>query len=85
MTVEKLPTAGLPFRLITPAEHYAQPKPTDLMVWALCPYLRGLERCKGCPDWEASDDPKAEKMKRGCRGLAEEACRIVLAAKAKGR
>lgn len=54
---------------------------TDLMAWEVCPYLRDLEACNGCPEYETeSFDGETFTSKRGCRGLAEEACRIVLAA-----
>lgn len=58
---------------------WSMPEPTDLMVWSVCPYLRSAgERCLGCPPWEDFD---GDQCKRGCRMLAEEACRTVLAAR----
>ena len=78
-----LPTRGIPDP-IHPREMHDQPEPTDLMVWALCPYMdsRNLQRCMGCPKWE--DWGSRGKATRGCRALAEEACKIVLAAQARG-
>ena len=71
-----IPSRGVSAQ-VQPREIYAQLEPTDRQVWALCPYLRKLERCMGCPDWE-EDGPRG-KVKRGCRALAEEACRVVVA------
>lgn len=72
-------------RLIAAKEMYAAPEPTDLMAWSICHYLLrdypdGV--CNRCPQWE--EDLDYGKMKRGCRLRAEEVCRTVLAAKAKG-
>lgn len=58
-------------------EIWAAPKPTDFMVWEVCPYLRNLEPCQGCAEWE--EDERFGTVKVGCRALAEEACRVVLA------
>lgn len=57
---------------------------TDLMVHEVCTYLRNLEPCQECPAWE-EQNCVGEKFtfKRGCRTLAEEACRVVLAARKK--
>lgn len=79
--VTKLPTAALPYHTIPVAEMYAQPEPADRAVWAVCPYLRRLERCRGCPRWEAM--PPHGTGKRGCRGLAEEAVRYAMAGMAR--
>lgn len=79
MSIIDLPTKGIPFDLVTLREIWTAPEPTDRQVWAVCPYLRNLERCSGCPSVEV--DPHHGEVKRGCRGLAEEACRIVMAAK----
>ena len=79
--ITQLPTAGIPHQ-ITAREIWAQPEPTDLMVWSVCVYVRWPkeDRCKGCLAW---DDREGEKLKSGCRAWAEEACRVVLAAKAR--
>lgn len=66
---------------LAPSEVYAIPKPTDLMVWELCPYLRNNQHCHRCPESEIEDD---EWVVRGCRVLATEACRVVLAAQKRG-
>lgn len=56
---------------------------TELMAWEVCPYLRNLEACEGCPEYETETvDGEQFTSKRGCRALAEEACRVMLAAKA---
>jgi hypothetical protein len=70
-----------PKRLLSGKEIWAAPEPTDLMTWAVCPYLRDYEDCQRCPKWE--NDEHYGEVKRGCRISAEEACRIVQAAKAK--
>lgn len=58
---------------------------TDLMAWEVCPYLRNLAPCQGCPEWQTEEfDGETFTSKIGCRALAEEACRVVLAAKARG-
>lgn len=70
-------------RIVSGKEIWAAPEPTDLMAWAVCPYLLRdypLGECKRCPEWER--DKKYGKVKRGCRMTAEEACRVVLAAQA---
>ncbi len=79
-----IPTKGIPEQ-VTPREIYAIPEPTDRQVWGVCPYLKNLEKCKGCPPWERNDDPawETDKFKRGCRALAEEACRVVMVAQDK--
>lgn len=61
-------------------EIWAQPEPSDAMVWAICPYItrRNLELCNRCPKWEW--DARGESdVQRGCYGMAAEACRIVFA------
>jgi hypothetical protein len=68
-------------RIVSPKEVWAAPAPTDLMAWAVCPYLRDLQECQSCPEWD--EDKDYGKCKRGCRALAEEACRVVHAAKLK--
>jgi hypothetical protein len=76
--VTKLPTRGIPSQ-VSAKEIWKASEPNDRQVWGVCPYLRDLERCMGCPAWE--DDADGEQVKRLCRGLAEEVCRIVEAAK----
>ena len=46
----------------------------DKLIWAICPYLRDLEPCRGCPEWE--NDPDHGLFMRGCRGLAREVLNI---------
>ena len=72
-----IPTKGIP-ETVTPREIYSAPEPNDRQVWGVCPYLRNLERCAGCPAWEY-DGRIEQDVKRGCRALAEEACRVVMA------
>jgi len=65
-------------------------KPTilDKACWAACPYIDQwigkakpkLKTCKRCPQWEPADDGFAEKMKRACRGIAEQVVEPVLKA-----
>lgn len=52
----------------------AAPEPNDAQVWGLCRYLRN--DCKGCPKWHTE---RGEQYKHGCRALAEEAARGVMA------
>lgn len=82
--VINIPTKGIPDQ-ISPREIWSAPEPSDRQVWGVCPYLRTLDKCAGCPSWERNDDPKwkSAKFKRGCRALAEEACRVVWAAQNK--
>lgn len=69
--------------LLTPRQIWTQDKPTDRMAWAVCPYnhlhLPEFE-CQRCPDAEFILDHD-EPSTRFCRSLAEETCRVVLAAK----
>lgn len=67
--------------LLTPAEIHAIPDPSDAMVWELCPYLRPGLSCAACPSTEHDED--YGEVKRGCRGMAEEACKVVVAMQAK--
>ena len=46
----------------------------DAIVHAICPYLRNLEDCKGCPEW--LDDERHGQVQRGCYALAEEVMNI---------
>lgn len=64
---------------VTPREIWNAPEPSDRQVWAVCPYVRDLKDCEHCPAW-THDEYLGEKVKRGCRALAEEACRAMLAA-----
>lgn len=80
--VTKLPTRGVSPQ-VTARQIWDAPQPTDKQVWAVCPYLRDHERCKGCPEWEETlVGGEVAQTKRMCRALAEEVCRIVEAAKA---
>ena len=65
-------------KLVTGKEIYSTPKPTDRQVWSVCPYLRNLEPCKRCPSSEY-DENYGDDIIRGCRALATEACRVVMA------
>lgn len=82
MSVTKIPTAAVPHQ-VSAEEMWKAPKPTDRQVWGVCPYIRGTHtvfpKCAGCPEWEEDED--YGKVKRGCRMLAEEACRVVMAAR----
>src|SRR3990167_10975261 len=73
-----LPTKGLPFHSVTPAERGASPEPSAFMVHALCPYLRNIERCMG-GGAGGEDLAHYGKGTRGCYVMAAEACRIVMA------
>lgn len=69
-----------------------KPTPLDKAAWAVCPYLLHIDRvrldmpksrlcdckCDKCPEWEHFKDHG--KMKRACRGMAEEAVKPVLKA-----
>lgn len=50
------------------------PADQDKLVWAICPYLRNMKDCRGCPEWE--DDPDHGPVKRMCRGIAQEVVNI---------
>lgn len=67
--------------IVSNKEIWAAPNPKHPMVWAVCPYLRNINTCRRCPEWEK--DKNYGKVKRGCRAMAEEACRVVHAAKVK--
>ena len=56
----------------------------DETVWAVCPYMdgHGLADCERCPEWE--EEPGHGRVKRGCRMMAEEVCRIACAAPQNG-
>lgn len=92
MGVVALPVKYRRPRVIKGREIWASPEPSDLMVWEVCPYIarhNGLEEgCQGCPEWEEAgepclvegcEDPDHGKIKRGCRAMAEEACRVMMA------
>lgn len=67
-------------RLVSADEVWASPKPSDLMTWAVCDYTtnhRDTGRCSHCP--ASFEDPSHGTMTKGCRMLAEEACRVVMA------
>ncbi len=66
-------------RVITAREIWSSPQPSDLMAWEVCHYIHERDgfTCQGCPAW--LDDPHHGKVKLGCRMLAEEACRVVMA------
>lgn len=81
MPVTKFPKPYSRPRELSGREIWDAGTPTDLMAWEVCPYLRNQESCQACPALE-TDEHYAE-FKRGCRMLAEEACRVVLAASAR--
>lgn len=59
-------------------EIWASPKPSDLMTWEVCRYIRRESMsCRGCPEW--TEDPHYGPVKAGCRMWAEEACRVMMA------
>ena len=84
MSVEKFPQRFRHPAIVKAAEMYAQPQPSDEMVWAICPHLRSSSddnRCSHCPKYE--DDPAYGKTQRMCYGLAREVCMIVFAMQAR--
>lgn len=80
MSVERLQVKYRRPRQITGREMWASPEPSDLMVWEVCPYIEGHngleDGCEECPEWEDLD---GEQVKRVCRAMAEEACRVMMA------
>ena len=82
MNVTKLPTKFRHPRIISAQEHWQMPEPTDQMVWAACEYTRPvqseIEVCERCPPHENHE--RYGRLKRGCRAMAEGACRNVMAA-----
>ena len=46
----------------------------DKLAWAICPYLRDHQSCKGCPREETDEDHGP--FVRACRLLAEEVINI---------
>lgn len=73
-----IPTKGLPFKQVTADEIWASPEPSELMIHAICPYLRNLERCQGCVSG-GEDLGHYGKGTAGCYVMAGEVCRIVMA------
>lgn len=79
-TVVQFPGSFKRRRTMTAAEIWAQPEPSDEMVWEMCVYTRKGDRsgeCRGCPSVER--DEVYGDFSRGCRGMAAEACRVVMA------
>jgi len=77
-TVVKFPLEKSYPETVSGREVWAQKEPSPEMVWAVCPYIRSaIERCKHCSPWEI--DERYGEMRRGCYGMAAEACRIVFA------
>lgn len=71
---------------ITPREIWDAPEPSDLMVWEVCAYAKGVnqgldEGCQQCPQWE--EDEHHSLFTRGCRVWAAETCRVVMAVQAR--
>lgn len=82
--VIKFPVERVYPNVIGGNEIWAQADPPDMMVWAVCPWVRSREedsRCLRCPSWES--DPIYGAMRRGCYGMAAEVCRIVFAMQAR--
>ena len=79
MSIERLPVRYRRPQETTPRESWDSPEPSDLMTWEVCLYLRLQtdDGCMQCPRWE--DDEVVGRVQRGCRGLAEEACRVMMA------
>ncbi len=80
MTVENIPVRYRRPRTLTGKEIWAVPEPSPEMVWEICPYLRTAaehEGCQQCPQFEQNET--YGRVQRGCYGMAEEACRVVLA------
>jgi len=78
MTVEKIPIRYRRPRTLTVEETCDIADPPPEMVWELCPYIRAiLDGCQQCPRWEDHEDHG--RVQKLCYGLAEEACRVVLA------
>lgn len=78
--VVKFPVEKIYPNTVGGREVWDQTEPPQEMVWAVCPYIRlsaEESRCNHCPPWE--EDPDYGKMRRGCYGLAAEACRVVFA------
>lgn len=77
--IVKIPVRYRRPREIRGREIFESPKPSDLMVWEVCTYVRGWtgDGCKGCP--ATFDDPDDGKCTEGCRVWAEEACRVMMA------
>ncbi len=82
-TVTTLPTKFRRPSALTPRQIWdASEHVTEAMAWEVCPYLRNLEACEGCPEYDTEIfDGEKISSKRGCRALAEEACRVVIASK----
>jgi hypothetical protein len=72
-----LPTKGIPAQ-VSPHEIHAATEPSDRQVWAVCPYVNQMDRCRGCPSRE--HDAEFVEIQRGCRAMAEEACKALFAA-----
>lgn len=81
--IEQFPKRRVYPKIVSPAEMYAQPEPSDAMVWAVCPHIRGGNpnnedfRCMQCPRLEKFDN--GFEGQRMCFGLAREACQVVMA------
>lgn len=84
--VVQFPKPKLPKRkhkqVVSVREMYAQGNSyPDQMVWDMCRYTRRNQEdypdCMECSRWE--NDKHYGKMKRGCFGMAQEACRYAMA------
>lgn len=74
----QIPVRFRHYPTMTAREMWASPEPSDQMIWEICVYTRkgDLESCHHCPASEPSD---YGPVVRGCRALASEACRVVMA------
>ena len=85
MTVTEFPKEKIYPATVGGKEIWAQNEPPMEMVWEICPYTRSTtrdeDRCHHCPQWE--NDPNYGAVRRGCYGMAAEACRIVFAMQAR--
>jgi len=66
-------------RIVEPKEVYAQPEPSDQLVWAICDHTfhAKRERCERCA--ATFEDPHYGEMVSGCRAQGEEIARVAMA------
>ena len=80
--ITKLPEQFRYRRLVTATEVYGEPEASDEMTWALCDYIRvreaEFECCQRCAKWTDTNGYGPGIV--GCYAIAEEACRVVMAA-----
>jgi hypothetical protein len=82
MSVTKFPRRRVFPREINGRQIWRVPAPSDEMIWAVCPWVKAkIGNCHHCPASEILDgEHYDEPVTRGCRVIAEEACRVVFAA-----